>query len=161
MKWLQKLIFRFIRPGADSIESARIVEGTLHSLFIQGISIVMVLLGNLLITRWAGADEYGKYVHIFNWISIVSIIALGGQEDIVVAQIPKYHVHDRKARIYSLIRSTNGFILLASLVLGAAFLLAVYYFPLKTLHEYRSEFLYASAAIYFMAFLALNQSILQ
>jgi O-antigen/teichoic acid export membrane protein len=161
MKWLQKLIFRFIRPGADSVESSRIVEGTLHSLFIQGISIVMVLLGNLLITRWAGADEYGKYVHIFNWISIVSIIALGGQEDIVVAQIPKYHAHGRRARIYSLVRGTNGFILVASLVLGSAFLLAVYYLPLKTLHEYRNEFLYASAAIYFMAFLSLNQSILQ
>lgn len=161
MKWLQKLIFRFIRPGADSLESARIVEGTLHSLFIQGISIIMVLLGNLLITRWAGAEEYGKYVHIFNWISIVSIIALAGQEDIVVAQIPKHHAQGRDGRVYSLIRSTNGFILLASLVLGAAFVLAVYYFPLKTLHEYRNEFLYASAAIYFMAFLALNQSILQ
>ena len=121
----------------------------------------MVLLGNLLITRWAGAGAYGNYVHIFNWISIIAIIALGGQEDIVVAQIPKYHEQGRMQRIWSMIRNTNGFVLLASLFLGSLFLIVIYMFPIKTLHEYRNEFLYASAAIYFMPFLTLNQSILQ
>ena len=149
-----------IKDGQHA-DKTRIVEGILHSLGIQGISIAFVFAGNLLMARWAGADAYGNYVHIFNWISILSIMALGGHEDIAIAQIPRYLANDQPGRVYAFIGRSNRFILLSSIGISVLFLLIIYVFPLKTLHENRNEFLLASAGIYGMTFLTLNQNILQ
>jgi O-antigen/teichoic acid export membrane protein len=130
-------------------------------LVIQGISIALVFVGNLLVARWAGADAYGNYVHIFNWISILSIMALGGMGDVAIARIPKYLANDQPGRVYSFARKSNRFILLSSIGIAILFLLIIYLLPLKTLHENRTEFLLASAGIYGMTFLSLNQNILQ
>jgi O-antigen/teichoic acid export membrane protein len=86
-------------------------------------------------------------------------MALGGQEDIAIARIPKYQ--GQPGRVYSFIRKSNRFILLSSIGIALLFLLIIYGFPLKTLHENRTGFLLASAGIYGMTFLTLNQNILQ
>lgn len=128
---------------------------------IQGISILLIFLGNLIMARWAGAYSYGKYVHVFNWISILSMVALWGQEDVAIAEIPKYTIDGYPGRIYSFIRSSNSNIILSSFFVTALFLAIIYRFPLKTLHENRHEFLLAAAGIYLTTFLTLNQNILQ
>jgi O-antigen/teichoic acid export membrane protein len=147
--------------GLNDSEQAVIIEGTFHSFIIQGVSVALVFLGNLLLARWAGADAYGKYVHVFNWISILSVAAIGGREDLAIAEITKYKVNNRPWQIFSLVKTLNRHIFIASVLIGAIFLTTIFLVPVKTLHEYRFEFLIASAAIYFMAFLSVNQFVLQ
>ena len=133
----------------------------MQSLIIQGLSVIMVFAGNLLLARWAGADDYGKYVHIFNWISILGVIATGGREDLVLTELTQYHHSGQPGRIGLLIKRTNAHVLIASLLLGFLFITIITIFPIPALHEYRLDFLIAWGAVYFMAFLSLNQFILQ
>jgi len=161
MKWLQKILPLFMQRGLDGSERKGMIEGVFHTFFIQGISISLVFLGNLLLARWAGADAYGAYVHIFNWISILSVAAIGGREDLVITEITKYKINDQPGSIPFFVRATNRYIFIASLLISVLFLASIFLFPIRTLHEHRTEFLIASVAVYFTAFLTLNQFILQ
>lgn len=133
----------------------------MQSLIIQGLSVVLVFAGNLLLTRWAGADAYGKYVHIFNWVSILGVMATGGREDLVLTELTQYHYSGEPWRIGPLIKRTNVHVLIASLLIGLLFITIISVVPIPALHEYRLDFLIAWGAIYFTAFLTLNQFILQ
>lgn len=143
----------------DKPEKGRIIEGTFQSFIIQGFSVALVFGSNLLLARWAGASAYGKYVHVFNWVSILGVAAIGGREDLAITEITKYK--ERPGLIFSLVRLLNRHVLIASVLIGLVFLALITLFPIKTLHEYRVEFLIASAAIFFTAFLTLNQFVLQ
>lgn len=158
---MREILKRFVYTRWSDPEKKRIVRGTAHSFVIQGISVALVFVGNLVLTRWAGADAYGKYVHIFNWVSILSVAVIGGREDLVLTEITRYHSTGQPGRIAWLIQRTNVHVLLAWLLTGAGFLAAIFVFPIPTLHEYRTDFLIAWGAVYFTAFLTLNQSILQ
>lgn len=147
--------------GLNDSEQTGIIKGTLHSFIFQGISIALVFAGNLFLTRWAGADSYGQYVHVFNWISILSVLAIGGREDLAISEITKYKVDNQPWKIYTMVKYLNRHVFVASFIISSIFLTIIFLVPIKTLHEYRFEFLMASAAIYFIAFLTLNQFVLQ
>jgi O-antigen/teichoic acid export membrane protein len=142
-------------------EKKGILRGTVDSFLIQGVSVALVLAGNLLLTRWAGADAYGQYVHVFNWVSLLSVAVIGGRDDLVFTEITRYHTAGEEGRIGWFIRRTNGRLFLAALVIGIAFIALIFLFPIATLHEYRFDLLIAFGAVYFTAFLTLNQTILQ
>jgi len=133
----------------------------MDSFLIQGGSIVLVFAGNLLLTRWAGADTYGEYVHVFNWVSLLSVAVIGGRDDLAFTEISRYHTTGMDGRIGWFIRRINGHMLLAALLIGLVFLTLIFVFPIPTLHEYRYELLIAGGAVYFTAFLTVNQSVLQ
>jgi len=158
---LQEILSRFVYTRWSDPEKKRIVRGTLQTFIIQGFSVALVFAGNMVLTRWAGADAYGRYVHVFNWVSILAVAVTGGREDLVLTEITRYHSAGETGRIAWLIRRTNLHVLLASLLLGLVFSAIIFLFPIPTLHEYRFDLLVAWGAVYFTAFLSLNQAILQ
>lgn len=157
----QEILDRLVYTRWTDPEKKGIVRGTLDSFVIQGFSVLLVFAGNLALTRWAGAEAYGKYVHVFNWVSILSVFITGGREDLVITEMTRYHSSGHGGRIAWLIKRTNAHILLAWLLLGIGFLATIFFLPVPTLHEYRIEFLIAWGAVYFTAFLTVNQAILQ
>ncbi len=154
-------ITRLIDGGVTDPDRQRIVRGVFHSFLIQGISVTLVFVSNLLLVRSSSPDAYGLYVHVFNWVSILSVIVLGGRDDLALNRIPKYLVADQPFRLIKLVRLANRWILLAAICVTGAFLLVMSLFTIRTLSEHRPLFLVASAAIYFTACLGLNQIILQ
>jgi len=155
------LIARFLADGVTQADRGKIVRGTLHSFLIQGFSIVLVFLSNIWLVRSSDPDQYGLYIHVFNWVSILSVFAMGGRDDLVLAQLPRYIGAGEHDRLRRLTGSANGFVLLAALGISAIFMIAISLIPIKTLSEHRDLFLLASAAVYFSACLTLNQMILQ
>jgi O-antigen/teichoic acid export membrane protein len=152
---------RFLKEGVTATDRRRIIRGTLHSFLIQGISIGLVFVSNLWLVRSSNAQAYGDYVHVFNWVSILSVLVMGGRDDLVLAQLPKYLGAGRHGQLLRLVRKANGFIVLSALVIGSAFLILIAAFPIPSLSQHRPLFLVAMAAVYFSASLTLNQMILQ
>ena len=161
MNLLNKLLAKFAGGGNTHIDRTRIIHGLVHSLLIQGGSALLILAANLLMARWTGPDAYGQYINVFNWISILGVIALCGQEDLALAGIPRYLAENQPGRVFAFVRRSNWFILLSSAVTTLLFLLFIWFFPVRSIYENRYAFLPASLAIYGTAFLALNQNILQ
>ncbi|MBS1606871.1 MAG: hypothetical protein JST42_29720 [Bacteroidetes bacterium] len=155
------LIARYMADGVTHADRGKILRGTVHSFLIQGCSIVLVFLSNIWLVRSSDADHYGLYVHVFNWVSILSVAVMGGRDDLVLALLPRYIGGGEYGRLRRLVGSANGFILLAALGINALFLIVISLIPIKTLSEHRQLFILASAAVYFSACLTLNQMILQ
>jgi O-antigen/teichoic acid export membrane protein len=155
------LVSRFLEDGVTAGDRRRIIRGTLHSFLIQGFSIVLVFASNWWMVRSADPQSYGDYVHVFNWVSILAILATGGRDDLVLAQLPRYLGAGRHRQLVRLVRTANGWILLFSLLAGGGFLALIRWVHLSSLSNHLPLFRVAVAAIYFSACLTLNQMILQ
>jgi O-antigen/teichoic acid export membrane protein len=136
------------------------LRGTLHSFLIQGGAIVLVFISNLLLVRVSNADSYGIYVHVFNWVSILSVVALGGRDDLVLAQLPRYG-HDQHSRLVGLVWAANRWVLGGSVVVGFLFVVLLHWVPVETLSNHQPLFRIGMIAVYLTAALALNQVVLQ
>jgi len=128
---------------------------------IQGGAVALVFLSNLLLVRVANSDSYGLYVHVFNWVSILSVVALGGRDDLVLAQLPRFTRPDQHSRLVGLVRTANRWILGAAVVVGLAFVLLLHWVPIETLSDHQPLFRVGMIAVYLTAALALNQLVLQ
>jgi O-antigen/teichoic acid export membrane protein len=146
--------------GLGESDRRRILRGTLHSFLIQGGAVVLVFISNLLLVRASDADSYGLYVHVFNWVSILSVVVLGGRDDLVLAQLPRY-MHAKHSRLVGLVRASNRWIFGAAVVVGLTFPLLLHLVPFETLSDHQPLFRLAMIAVYLTAALALNQLVLQ
>ena len=151
---------RWIDEGLSETDRRRIVRGTQYSFLIQGGSIALVFGSNLLLVKTSDPDSYGLYVHVFNWVSILSVVVLGGRDDLVLAQLPRYSASQRNL-MTGLIRAANRWVLGASIVAAVSFVLLLGWVHIKTLSENRSLFRVGMIAVYLTAALALNQLVLQ
>jgi O-antigen/teichoic acid export membrane protein len=156
-----RLGFGFPDSGVTATDRRRMLRGTIQSFLIQAISIVLVFASNWWLIRSTDTTSYGLYVHVFNWVSILSVLVMGGRDDLVLAQLPRWLATGEASRIRRLVRSANGWIFGATGVIGAAFIGLISILPLRSLSEHRPLFLIAIAAVYFSAFLSLNQMVLQ
>jgi O-antigen/teichoic acid export membrane protein len=156
-----RLLSRFLNEGVTATDRRRIIRGTVQSFLIQGVSIGLVFGSNLWLVRSSNAQAYGDYVHVFNWVSILAVLVMGGRDDLVLAQLPKYLGAGRHGQLVRLVQKANGFIFLSALVICGVFLILISVFPIHSLSLHRSLFLVAMAAVYFSAGLTLNQMILQ
>lgn len=161
MSLIQTIYEKMLKSDPPESDRNRLVKGIIHSFIIQGISMVLVFAGNFLLVKFFGPQKYGVYVHVFNWISILTILAANGQEDIVLSRAPKYIAQNNLLQTGAVIRHANVRAAIGGIAVSVFFLLLIYIFPISKLSEYRYEFLIASLAIYLSAFLSVNQMVLQ
>jgi O-antigen/teichoic acid export membrane protein len=161
MSLIQTIYEKMLKTDLPEADRNRLLKGIIHSFIIQGISLVMLFVGNFLLVKFFGAEKYGVYVHVFNWISILTILAANGQEDIVLSRAPKYIAQNNLVQTGAVIRHANIRTAIGGIVISVLFLLLINIFPINKLSEYRYEFLLASLAIYLSAFLSVNQIVLQ
>jgi O-antigen/teichoic acid export membrane protein len=151
----------FPEEGVTAADRRRIIRGTLHSFLIQGLSIALVFVSNWWVVRSSDPDAYGRYVHVFNWVSILSVLVLGGRDDLVLAQLPKYVRGGLHRQLVRLVQMANSWILVSALAICAGFLILITALPIRSLTENAGLFRYGICAVYFSACLGLNQMILQ
>ncbi|HSZ87704.1 MAG TPA: oligosaccharide flippase family protein, partial [Puia sp.] len=104
---------------------------------------------------------YGVYVHIFNWISVLSIIALGGRDDLLLAKIPKYLHNNETDLLSKIVKKTNFAVFIRSVIVIGVFLIIIFFIDIKTLSDFKYFFASACISIYLISFTTLNQSALQ
>jgi O-antigen/teichoic acid export membrane protein len=161
MSLVQSIYEKMFKSDLPQAERSRLIKGIINSFIIQGFSMVLVFAGNYLLVKFFGAEKYGVYVHVFNWISILTILAANGQEDVVLSRVPKYLAQNNLVQTGAVIKHANVRIAISGIGISLFFLLLIYIFPINKLSEYRFEFLVASLAIYLSAFLSVNQIVLQ
>jgi O-antigen/teichoic acid export membrane protein len=149
-----------MEDGLHVSDRWRIVRGTMQSFLIQGGSVALVFASNLLLVRASDPGSYGLYVHVFNWVSILAVVALGGRDDLVLAQIPRYR-GGRPGRLLGLVRATNRWVLGAALVAGLCFGAVLFWVRIETLSDHQTLFRLGMIAVYLTAALTLNQLVLQ
>jgi len=160
MQIVSKTLSIVFKSGLDDSERKMIIRNTIHSFIIQGVAVSVGFVTNFFFTRWAGASAYGQFIHVFNWISVLGIVALGGRDDLALALIPKYEGSDER-RVLRIVKKTNLDIAIRSGIVVFIFMLVISYLNIKTLSGNITNFAIASFFVYGSSFVILNQSILQ
>ncbi len=107
MRLVQSIYEKMLKSDLPLAERSRLIKGIVNSFIIQGFSMVLVFAGNYLLVKFFGAEKYGVYVHVFNWISILTILAANGQEDVVLSRVPKYLAQNNLVQTGAVIRHAN------------------------------------------------------
>jgi len=124
MSLLQSIYEKIMKSNLQQADRSRLIKGILHSFIIQGISILLVFAGNYLLVKFFGSEKYGVYVHVFNWISILTMLALNGQDDVVLSRLPKYKIQNNLMQAGAVIRHTNIRVALGAIVISGLFFTA-------------------------------------
>jgi O-antigen/teichoic acid export membrane protein len=136
-------------------------RGIKKSILVQAFSYFFVFISSLLFVKAGGVENYGIYVNIFNWISVLTIIGCFGMEDVVLVEIPVY-IHKNKTRsIINLVYKANKVIFIASVLISIIFAIIVWFGTVKGFSGNRQLFLMALVNVYLASFITVNQQTLQ
>ena len=70
-------------------EAARqpLLRSSLGSLVVQVASIGIVVLSNILLTRWLGDSEFARYAYILSWTQLLTVVAMLGLQDVLLKEL--------------------------------------------------------------------------
>lgn len=124
---LLRLLQRIKRP--NMLSSAALGAGTVFIIQVIGIGLSYIL--HVFLARWMGAAEYGVYIYILAWISLLAIIAGLGFPNAVLRFISQYRTQRDWPRMYGVILRSWGLVFSASVgvsLLGTAFILGINFY---------------------------------
>ena len=70
------------------------LSGSFHSFIIQGFLYLFTFGTSVLLARFLGAEDYGIYSTVLSWISVFSIFAVLGYDDLLLKKIPGFHLKE-------------------------------------------------------------------
>lgn len=140
MKKITDHLLKLFFKDSASTNTSLIVGKTMKIFILQLTAVLLVFAGNVLIARWFGDETYGLYSHLFNWFSLLTVLAMSGMDDYHVAVIPPLKEKQssgtmRKVFWWSVKITVSAAVLISLLFIGlpAAF-------SIKGLTEYADEF---------------------
>lgn len=102
--------------------SRYLVRGTAGTLFIQGISVLLMLLSNFILAKICGAAEYGTFTYLFTCVTVGANIALLGFNTLLIRQVSVYKDKGRWNFLKGLMNLSSYSVLITSLLLGLIFI---------------------------------------
>lgn len=151
---MNKIINSFIHlffKDTGSVNIQSIVKKSFSIFSIQLISVVFIFIGNVLVARWFGEENYGLYSHIFNWFSLLSIIAIVGMDDYHIAVLPGLKLKNDYGSIRKVLKWSLISIAIASAIVMVVFSLVVSNFKIRGLYDNQLIFRYSISLILLFA----------
>lgn len=143
-KAVEQLLERIYRlaPGLDEEQGMQrhLSRGSFWTLVIHFGHMALVFLTAYLLTRWLGAEEYGRYTYVYTWLLVLVTAGSIGADDLLLKELPTYRANGRPAHARGLILHTFRWTLLANLILALLFAALLYSGLWPKLSAYRSLF---------------------
>lgn len=161
IKLVDVLVNPFFGNKLSDADKILLTRGLRKSVLVQAASTVLIFASSLLLVKIGTVSAYGIYVHVFNWVTILAVIACYGMEDIVLAEIPGLLKKNKLSNIAGLLRHVNKLVILFSILISIIFLIIVFSGVIGGLEQHKYLFLSAVINIYLIAFIFVNQQALQ
>jgi O-antigen/teichoic acid export membrane protein len=161
MKKLDNWVGNFFGNEHLKDEGVIVSVGLRKTMVVHFISSVLVFISSLLLVRFSTIPEYGIYIHVFNWISILVMVACFGLEDIVLVEIPLFSKNNNNGAIVGMLGRVNRLFFFIAFAVSVIFIGVVFLRLIPGLNEHRFLFLLSIINIYFGGFIILNQQALQ
>jgi O-antigen/teichoic acid export membrane protein len=114
-RWLSLLQRGFGSPDAIRL----LVHGASIAFVIQIAGSGIGYVGQILLARWMGLDEYGTFTYLVSWIRVFISGALMGMNLGVVRFISEYLMQQDRQRLRGILRWSRGLVLIAGILLAA------------------------------------------
>lgn len=88
-RWWAGIRKKMPRFFSEDVELAQYLKkGLTGSFLIQMATILLTFIGNLLLARWMGAEEFGKYTFMLAWLAVATNAFSLGMDDLALKEVP-------------------------------------------------------------------------
>lgn len=126
-QWLKRCQHYLLNTLKSNFASKALI-----GIFIQSIAILIGFLLNIIIARLVNPQEFGNYVYLLSWVTLLAGIFTIGLDDLLLQNIPKYKINNQPELIKGLIIFSHklvAYVISISLFLFLILLLFVNNFP--------------------------------
>lgn len=134
-------------------------SGAWRSLLLQVMATALVLLSSVVVARLSGAEGFGIYTLVFTWVTLLSISATLGLDDLLLKEVPQRAAKQQYASLHLLLRWSNRLGLRSALLTALCFALFFYLTP--SFAAYRSFFFLGLLCVPLFTLLHINQAALR
>jgi O-antigen/teichoic acid export membrane protein len=158
---IKKASEKFLGKLLHSSDAEKITQGIKKTITVQAFSYLLVFISNILMVRVAGMENYGIYITVINWISLLSVFAAQGMEDVVLAEIPPSVANGNYRNAKKIIFFANKIILTGAVIVTLVFFIIIKSGVVTVFTDNDLTFFAALINIYLFAFIMVNQQALQ
>lgn len=158
---LHHLISQMLGNELDQKIKQYFISGAYQSILLQAAIAIITFCSALLVARITGDKGFGIYTTVFTWISIWSVGATLGLDDLVLKQIPIYKQKEASANINALIRWTTKWGLLSGVLVAVILLLLSKYSTINGLYQYYDYYCWAVWCIPLFVLMHIGQATLR
>lgn len=157
----KNIINRFFGKGMDASTKRFAFSGSIGNAGVQFISLALVFGTQIIIARVGGEEAYGMYSQVFNWISVLFIMATFGSDTLLVKQIPIYESQGEKGMVRSVYIWTNMMVFFVSIIIILVFAAMVNFGNIPGLSNNAYYFNMSLPGIVLGAFMANQQAFIR
>ncbi|BDS14185.1 flippase [Aureispira anguillae] len=109
LKYINGILHQLLGEELDAKIKHYFLSGAYKSIFLQGAIALLTFFTGLFIARVTGDEGFGIYTTVFTWVSIVSVGATLGLDDLALKQLPIYKEKNELAKVKGLLSWANAF----------------------------------------------------
>lgn len=160
-KYINDRLHKLLGKELDDKVRNYFLKGSYKSLLLQAAVSLFTFLTTIVIARIAGDKSFGIYSLVFTWVSIISVGATLGLDDLVLKQLPVYQSKGQKQETKGLLSWVNKWGMISSCIAVVAFAFIVNTFNINGISEYAYYYNIALISIPFFVLMHINQAALR
>jgi O-antigen/teichoic acid export membrane protein len=160
-KYINVVLEQMLGEELDAKIKHYFLTGAYKSIVMQGSIALLTFFTALFIARVTGDTGFGIYTTVFTWISIVSVGATLGLDDLLLKQLPIYKGNKSTSKIRGILSWSNWLGLSFGLLCAIVLLLLANFSDIETLNRYANYFFWAVWVIPLFVLMHINQAALR
>jgi O-antigen/teichoic acid export membrane protein len=137
------------------------LSGAYKTILLQGSIALLTFFTSLFIARVTGDKGFGVYTTVFTWISIISVGATLGLDDLALKQLPIYQEEKSYSKIKGFLSWANWLGAGFGIVCAILLLVIANYTTIHGISEYADYYFWAVWVIPLFALMHINQAALR
>ncbi|MBL4648750.1 MAG: oligosaccharide flippase family protein [Aureispira sp.] len=160
-KYINVILEQMLGEELDAKIKHYFLTGAYKSIVMQGSIALLTFFTALFIARVTGDTGFGIYTTVFTWISIVSVGATLGLDDLVLKKLPIHKENKSASKIRGILSWSNWLGLSFGLLCAIVLLLLANFSGIETLNRYADYFFWAAWVIPLLVLMHINQAALR
>lgn len=156
-EWLQRLLGEEL----DAKIKHYFLTGAYKSILLQGAIAILTFCTALFVARITGDEGFGIYTTVFTWVSIVSVGATLGLDDLALKQLPIYLKRKEHGKIKGLLIWANTWGVIVATFCALLLYALAEFTTINGLHEHADLYFWAVWAIPLFVIMHVNQAALR
>ncbi|MBN2328223.1 MAG: oligosaccharide flippase family protein [Candidatus Omnitrophica bacterium] len=115
---LTKKIFDFYHRTQGKSIGAFFIRKASTAFFMNGVVTLVGLMTQIVLVRTLGSEQYGDYIYVFSWITILSLIANVGMNNTIIKHIATYRAQGKWSEFHGIIRFANWIPMAVSIIIS-------------------------------------------
>ena len=158
---INSILSQLLGEELDAKIKGYFLSGAYKSILLQGAIALLTFFTALFIARVTGDKGFGVYTTVFTWISIISVGATLGLDDLALKQLPIYQENKSYSKIKGLLSWANCLGLAFGLFCAVLLLLLANYTTINGVSEYADYYFWAVWVIPLFVLMHVNQAALR